>query len=139
MKAFKQVLFLFFIILLFPVICFSQNDSTSQNDTAIYTIVQQMPVFVGGQDAMVTFIRENLVYPKKERKTNITGTCFISFVVEKDGAISNIKVMRGVKSGKGCDDEAVRVISIMPKWAPGKQNGRAVRVNFILPIKFTLR
>lgn len=137
MRTFTKSLFFFLTIL--PTFVFSQTDSVSKNDTALYTLTEQPPVFEGGYDAMATFMRDNFVYPKKERKANITGTCYVSFTVEKDGTITDIQVMRGVKNGKGCDEEAVRLVSTMPNWVPGKQNGKLVRTRLALPIKFSLR
>lgn len=130
MKILKKILFFSFIIL--PAIAFSQNDSISKKDTTIYTIIEEPAAFVGGRDALNTFFRENLIYPKRELRKNITGTCYISFTVEKDGSLSNITVMRGVKDGKGCDEEALRLMKLMPKWIPGKQNGKPVTVKFTL-------
>ena len=78
---------------------------------------------------------KNITYPIEAREAGIEGVVFITFVIEIDGSISNIKVLRGI--GGGCDDEAVRVIRLMPKWTPGKQNGKEVRVQFNMPIKFS--
>jgi periplasmic protein TonB len=144
------------ILLLISSICFAQKDSIKNNtDSAIVlpynvepekdkegqvlTIVEQMPIYVGGQEVMTKFIQDNIKYPEMERKAAISGICYISFVVEKNGTLSTIKVIRGVKNGQGCNEEALRVISMMPAWTPGKQNGKFVRVQFVLPIKFTLK
>jgi protein TonB len=102
------------------------------------TIVEQMPTFPGGEEEMMKFIRKSVNYPQVEREAGISGTCYVTFVVEKDGSITDVKVLRGVSGGPGCDKEAQRVIKAMPSWKPGKQNGREVRVQFNLPIKFTL-
>ena len=77
-----------------------------------------------------------MVYPKIAKESGITGTVYVQFVVEANGSISNVKLARGI--GGGCDEEAMRVVKAMPKWKPGKQNGRPVRVSFTLPIKFLL-
>lgn len=105
----------------------------------IFTIVEQQPEFPGGYEAMMKFIQKNVNYPQVEKEAGISGTCYVNFVVEKDGSITDVKVLRGVSGGPGCDKEAVRVVKSMPGWKPGKQNGSAVRVYFNLPIKFTLR
>jgi TonB family protein len=102
------------------------------------SIVERMPQYPGGMGEMVKFIQENLVYPKKEKENGIEGTCYVTFVVEKDGSLSNVRVLRGITDGPGYDAEAVRVVSAMPAWAPGTQDGVPVRVQFNLPIKFTL-
>ena len=101
-----------------------------------FTIVEQMPEFPGGQDAMFKFLGENIKYPKEARKQGISGRVFVTFVVEADGEITNIEMLREI--GGGCDEEAMRVVSIMPTWEPGYQRGVPVRVGFNLPIKFSL-
>jgi len=78
----------------------------------------------------------NIKYPEVARTSGITGTVYVQFVVEKDGSISDVKVVRGI--GGGCDEEAVRVVKSMPRWKPGKQRGQPVRVYFTLPIEFKL-
>ncbi|MBA3970549.1 MAG: TonB family protein, partial [Bacteroidetes bacterium] len=103
------------------------------------TIVEQMPTFPGGEAAMMKYIQQNVSYPQMEKEGQIQGTCYVTFVVEKDGSITDVKVLRGVSGGPGCDKEAMRVVKSMPAWKAGKQNGREVRVQFNLPIKFTLR
>src|SRR6218665_311315 len=103
------------------------------------TIVEKMPTFPGGEAEMMKFIQKNVQYPQVEKEAGISGTCYVTFVVEKDGNITDVKVLRGVSGGPGCDREAIRVVKSMPAWKAGKQNGREVRVQFNLPIKFTLR
>ena len=102
----------------------------------IFTFVEEYPEFPGGDKALREFILNNLNYPEIARKSGITGTVYVQFVVEKDGSISDVKVVRGI--GGGCDEEAVRVVKSMPKWKPGKQRGQPVRVYFTLPIEFKL-
>lgn len=106
-----------------------------ENDS-IYQIVDEMPEFPGGEAAMMKFVANNVKYPQEARDKEIDGRVFISFVVEKDGSVSNVKVMRGI--GGGCDEEAVRVISAMPKWKPGFKDGKPVRVSYMMPINFKL-
>jgi protein TonB len=102
----------------------------------IFQMVEQMPEFPGGEKEMLAYLYANLKYPQMARESGIQGTVFVNFVVERDGSVSNVKVLRGV--GGGCDEEAIRVISGMPKWNPGKQNGKPVRVYFMIPLKFEL-
>jgi periplasmic protein TonB len=104
-----------------------------------YTIVEEMPQFPGGREALAKYLSTSIQYPAKEKEAKIEGKVFVSFIVEKDGAISNVRVMKGVPGGPGLDAEAVRVISSMPKWTAGKQSGRTVRVNMNQPIKFSLQ
>ena len=103
----------------------------------IFIIVENQPEFPGGEQALYKFIRDNVKYPSLARETGIEGTVYIQFVVEPDGRVSNVKVVRSV--GGGCDEEAVRVVKAMPKWKPGSQRGKNVRVSFTLPIKFSLQ
>jgi protein TonB len=102
-----------------------------------FTVVEQMPEYPGGDAARVKFLQSNLHFPEMARETGITGTVFITFVVGRDGRLSNFKVLRGI--GGGCDEEAIRVLKLMPPWIPGKQGGKNVPVQFNLPIKFTLQ
>ena len=109
--------------------------ATSKEDT-VYQIVEQMPQFPGGEAALIDFVGKNIEYPQEAKDKNISGRVFVGFVVEKDGSVSNVEVVRGI--GGGCDEEAVRVIKGMPKWEPGKQKGKPVRVNYMMPINFKL-
>jgi protein TonB len=84
----------------------------------------------------MTYVSENLKYPVKASRMDIQGRVFVQFVVEKDGSLTDIQVVKGI--GAGCDEEAVRVIKNAPRWEPGKQRGRPVRVKMILPIVFKL-
>jgi TonB family protein len=99
-------------------------------------IMETLPEYPGGDEARLKFLRDNVVYPKEAREKRIEGTVYVNFIVGKDGSISNVKVARGI--GGGCDEEAVRVVSMMPNWKPGKQRGKEVRVSYNMPVKFTL-
>ena len=105
-------------------------------DKAVYTVVEKQPSFPGGQDGYVKFLVENIKYPAEAMKKSVMGTVYISFVVEKDGSVTDVKVLRGI--GSGCDEEAVRVVKMMPKWNPGEEKGKPVAVQYNLPIKFKL-
>ena len=109
--------------------------ATSEEDT-VYQIVEEMPQFPGGENALMEYVSKNVVYPEEAKEKEIQGRVFISFVVEKDGSIGEVKVLRGI--GGGCDEESVRVISDMPRWKPGKQKGEFVRVSYQIPIMFKL-
>ena len=100
-------------------------------------VVPEMPSFPGGTSAMKAFLENHLKYPEEAREMNIQGTVYLSFVVETDGSITEIVIMRPI--GGGCEEEAVRVVKSMPNWNPGKQTGHAVRVRLSLPVKFTLQ
>jgi protein TonB len=110
-----------------------------EKDPAPFTHVEEMPEFIGGEAEMLRFINTKLKYPKIELENNITGTVYASFVVDKSGNITNVKIERGVKGGPNFNKEVERVINLMPKWKPGKQNGVAVPVQFYLPVKFETR
>ena len=113
----------------------SALEDAPSNDS-IYQIVDEMPQFPGGEAAMMKFVANNVKYPQEAKDKEIDGRVFVSFVVEKDGSVSNVKVMRGI--GGGCDEEAVRVISAMPKWKPGIKDGKPVRVSYMMPLTFKL-
>ena len=115
----------------------SLSASTDKPESdSIYNIVEVMPEFPGGMSQMATYLSENIKYPEEAKDKNISGRVFIEFVIEKDGSVSNVNVMRSV--GGGCDDEAVRVVKAMPKWKPGLMKGKPVRVHYVLPINFKL-
>ncbi len=117
----------------------SKAVSTSRevNDSdEVFTSVEQVPEFEGGNTNALKYIAKNIRYPKEAQRKNIQGKVFIKFIVEKDGSVSNPTILKGI--GEGCDDEAKKVIESMPKWKPGKQNGQPVRVWFTIPISFTL-
>ena len=102
----------------------------------IYTVVEHQPEYPGGYDALMSFIKENLRYPLDARQQGIEGTVYASFIVEKEGAIDSVKIIRGISPT--CDQEVVRVVKLFPKWKAGMQSGQTVRVRFVLPIKFGL-
>lgn len=103
----------------------------------IFVVVEDMPHFPGGEAALMKYLGTHIQYPDLAKESGIQGTVFINFVVEPNGHIDHVKVLRGI--GGGCDQEAVKVVKNMPKWVPGKQRGKPVRVSFNLPVKFTLQ
>lgn len=103
----------------------------------IFKIVEEMPSFPGGEAKLMEYVSKNIKYPQIARETGIQGRVFVNFVVEPDGSVSNVTVLRGI--GGGCDEEAMRVVKNMPKWKPGKQRGKAVRVQYMLPVNFRLQ
>ena len=104
----------------------------------VFTQVDEMPIFSGGDQGILNFIAQNTIYPEDAKKNNITGKVIIKFVVEKDGSVSNVKVVEDVNPL--LDAEAIRVISALPKFEkPGKKAGEIVRVNYMIPITFTLK
>lgn len=112
------------------------SDEINEGDS-IFTLVKQMPEFPGGTSALMEYLGANINYPEQAKKDSIQGRVFVNFIVEKDGTIGKVNVLRGV--GGGCDEESIRVIKSMPAWTPGRdENGNAVRVSYNIPIKFTL-
>ncbi len=105
-------------------------------ETEIFTVVEDNPAFPGGDEARIKFLQSNMKYPTMARESGIQGKVYVTFVVERDGRVTDVKILRGI--GGGCDEEAVRVVKAMPRWNPGKQRGKPVRVQFNLPIQFTL-
>lgn len=103
----------------------------------IFHVVEEMPSFPGGETERVRFLSQNLTYPQLAREAGIQGTVYLSFVIERDGSITDVRILRGVEGG--CSEEAVRVVNSMLKWNPGNQRGIPVRVQMSIPIKFTLR
>lgn len=111
-----------------------KSGRTTDNDNTICNIIDVMPSFPGGEQELVKYLRQNLQYPNTE--SNVQGKVVVQFVVEKDGAISEVKIARSLD--KDFDSEAVRVIKSMPKWISGKQNGKTVRVKYYVPVNFKL-
>ncbi|GAB4014314.1 energy transducer TonB [Spirosoma migulaei] len=103
---------------------------------APFITVEQQPEYPGGLDALRNFLSKNLNYPRSAASAGVSGRVFVSFVVNTDGSLTDLQVLKGI--GFGCDEEAIRVMRKMPNWRPGKQAGRAVRVKYNLPISFTL-
>ncbi|MDP3462934.1 MAG: M56 family metallopeptidase [Bacteroidales bacterium] len=114
----------------------STIQTVPQRDTAVFVVVEEMPVFQNGSEGMMKFLIENIKYPEQARKDSVQGRVFVNFIVEANGKVSNAKVLRGI--GSGCDEEALRVVNLMPDWTPGRQRGKNVRVSFNLPIMFKL-
>ena len=102
--------------------------------TEVFTLVEEYPSFNGGDEAFIAFIQKNLIYPEKARRMGLEGRVFVQFIVEKDGLLTNVTVLRGLSGG--CNEEAVRVMQNSPKWFSGKQRGCAVRVQMVVPIIF---
>ncbi|MDR2408582.1 MAG: energy transducer TonB [Bacteroidales bacterium] len=105
-------------------------------EAEIFTVVEELPEFPGGDEARQKFLKDNLEYPRIARETGLEGRVQIGFVVEPDGRLTNFKVLRG--RAPSLDEEALRVAKLMPKWKAGKQRGKAVRVQYQMPITFTL-
>ena len=106
-------------------------------ETKIFTVVEQMPMYPGGDGALMGYLRDNIHYPTVAAENGVQGRVVVGFVVERDGSITDVKILRGVDPS--LDREAMRVVKNMPKWTPGKQNGSAVRVKYQVPVSFRLQ
>ncbi len=136
----KRILF-FVMVLMVNMVSVGQDvrkdkDARTEQDGAIFTIVEQMPEFPGGMEALYQFLAANIKYPGGPDDC-VSGKIIVSFVIEKDGTVSDAKVVR--KLHPAFDAEALRVVKLMPKWEPGRQEGKPVRVQFNLPINFNLK
>lgn len=124
------------------VVISKKDDQTWSDDLTeilkgpVFTVVESMPEFIGGEYARAIFLANNIKYPTFARESSIQGIVYIQFIIEKDGSVSNAKVLKGI--GGGCDAESLRVVNMMPKWIPGIQNGKPVRVLFNMPISYKL-
>lgn len=115
----------------------AQPEPPKQEENKVFDVVEQMPSFPGGNSALMEYLHNNVKYPVVAQENGVQGRVVVSFVVEKDGSITDVKVVRSVDPS--LDREASRVVSSMPKWIPGKQNGSAVRVKYNVPVSFRLQ
>ena len=113
------------------------DDEESVQDDHPVRFIENRAKYPGGMKALYQFLKDNLVYPEEAINAGVQGRVYLDFVIEKDGTVSNIVLLRGI--GFGCDEEACRVIKLMPPWKPAQQNGRRVRYALTLPVKFTLK
>ena len=105
-------------------------------DIEIFGMVEEMPSFPGGEVKLVEYIAKNLNYPHDAIEKGIEGRVFVGFIIDVDGSVTDVKLLRGI--GGGCDEEAIRVIKSLPKWRPAKQNGVFSRVSYQIPVNFKL-
>jgi protein TonB len=115
----------------------AQPEPPKEEETKVFDVVEQMPSFPGGQAALMSYLSNNIKYPQIAMENGVQGRVVCTFVVERDGSITDIRVVRGVDPS--LDKEAIRVLKSMPHWIPGKQNGSAVRVKFTVPVTFKLQ
>ena len=136
----KKALLLLALALLTGGASMAQNNNNGKvtADGEIYTVVEQNPEFSGGMDALVAWLGTNVKYPTAARESGLEGTVYVSFVVERDGTITTVKIIKPTEGMKELEEEAMRAVRSMPKWKPGKSKGKKVRVQFMLPIVFSL-
>ena len=113
------------------------EEEVEEVEEEIFTVVENDPEFPGGMEALYKYLQTSIKYPTIAKENNITGRVYVTFVVEKDGSIANPRILRDI--GGGCGQEAIRVVKAMHTWKPGKQRGKAVRVQFNLPVSFNLQ
>jgi len=137
-RSLKACLFFAMICLFMPI---NESNASTPNDFEIVlnngdNIVEISPEFPGGEAAMMDFIFENINYPKAAKVADGEGYCMVSFTIEKDGSLSNVQIAEKLEGNFG--EEVKRVMGLMPKWTPGERNGKKVRKNFNLPIRFKI-
>ena len=114
----------------------AQKTVVSQTNQKVFDTVEQMPEYPGGMQAMIAFLQTNMKYPEDASKQKVEGRVMVQFVVETDGSVSDVHVAKQVFPS--LDAEAIRVVQAMPKWTPGKEKGKVVRVKYNLPIVFRM-
>ena len=130
----KRIIFVVFAIMATLSIN-AQSEGTPVEET-VYDVVEEMPQFPGGPSALFEYLSNNLQYPVVAEENGVQGRVIVTFIVEKDGSISNAKVVKAVDPS--FDKEAIRLVESMPNWIPGKQNGEPVRVKYTVPVTFRL-
>lgn len=128
----KSIVLICFIFL--SGFAFAQKE---QEIDPVFSDVEDMPQFPGGDDSLHAFIKRNTNFPEELKLNNFKGTAFMNFLIGKNGQVKDVKILQGCGSNK-LDKEALRLFSIMPAWKPGKDNGQAVNVSLYLPIEFSL-
>ena len=144
----KNIKYIFVLSLLFLVsYSYAQSSATtSQNQqqqvldsSIIFNKPEVLPEFAGGSNKLMEYISTNIKYPEKAMKKGKIGTSYISFIVDKTGEVKNVSLKKGIQGCAACDEEALRVVKAMPKWIPGKQAGKFVDVQYVLPVQFSLK
>ena len=115
----------------------AQPEPPKEEEAKVFDVVEQMPSFPGGPSALFEYLSKNIKYPVVAEENGIQGRVIVTFVVEKDGSITDVRVVKSVDPS--LDKEAQRVVKSMPRWIPGKQNGSAVRVKYTVPVTFRLQ
>lgn len=136
-KEVEEIEISFDAIDIVEIVVANMDEPPEEVVEVVKDFVETMPSFPGGLSEFYKFVRKNLDYPAQARRLQIEGKVFVHFVVDKNGGLSDIKIVRGI--GAGCDNEVLRIINISPKWNPGKQRGRPVNVRMMMPITFRLQ
>lgn len=135
----KRVLFILALLFTYVMVNAQSNTGSKEktSNEKIYDVVEMPPSFPGGQAALLAWIASHVNYPQKAMESRIEGRIIVGFVIECDGSVSQAKIIRSVDPL--LDDEAIRVVMGMPKWTPGRQNGKNVRVKYNVPVNFRLQ
>ncbi|MHC1736539.1 MAG: TonB family protein [Ignavibacteriaceae bacterium] len=133
------VLVIMMVAMINGSVSFAHPEQQNPQDEKALTKCDQLPSFPGGHEKLIEFMLKNIVYPELAKKAGIQGKVLVAFIVEKDGSITNVRIEKGIGQDCGLDEEAVRIVKLMPKWNPGMDKGEKVRVEMILPIQFALR
>jgi len=133
----KKLLFMSLMAVCCLTTVSAQKTVVAQKNQKVFDVVEQMPQFPGGQMAMFEYLMQNLKYPADAEKQKVEGRVIANFVVETDGTITDVTVWKPVFPS--LDAEAIRVLQRMPRWTPGKQNGKLVRVRYTVPVNFKLK
>lgn len=134
----KQIAILVVTLLLCGAAAAQTPGTATVGDSQIFTVVEHNPEFGDGMDGLVQWLGTHVEYPKEAKEKKLEGTVYVTFVVEKDGSISNVRILNHRENMTMLEEEALRVMQMMPKWKPGKTRGKKVRVQFTLPIVFQL-
>lgn len=133
-RVMRRIIFIVLSILV--TLSINAQSEATHVEEKVYDVVEEMPQFPDGPSALFEYLSNNLQYPVVAEENGVQGRVIVIFIVEKDGFISNAKVVKSVDSS--CDKEAIRLVESMPNWIPGKQNGEPVRVKYTVPVTFRL-
>jgi len=143
MKLFHRLCFILLLLSSYKASAQSESPANEgikgipiNDSTVVYTYVGEWPSFPGGNGARNRFLSENIVYPRAAEKKGIEGRVIVSFIIEKDGTITNVELLKGVEAS--LDEEAMRVVKLMPRWNPGKNNGEPVRTKHKVDVVYKL-
>jgi len=128
----KRIVFI--VLAIMTTLSINAQSEETLEEEKVYVNVEEIPQFPGGPSALFEFLSKNLKYPAEAEKNGVQGRVIVTFVVERDGSVSNAKIKKGVDPS--LDKEAIRLIEIMPRWIPGKQEGKEVRTGYMIPITF---
>jgi len=127
---------LFSGVLMLGLVLASVSEAKAQSDVKVYENVDEMPIPPGGMEGLISYFVENLKYPEAAKEGNVQGMVMVSFLIDKEGKVSDAEILRGI--GSGCDEEALRIVRGMETWTPGKVDGKSVITRLQLPVKFAM-